>query len=242
MRPSEIHIFTSMDALADLCMRWLRKKTNEKETVSIALSGGKTPLELFKRLKAKDWSRVRLDRLKLFWGDERCVPAEGEESNFGNAKRVLLNHLPIPENQIFRIVGENDPDLEVRRYTDLLAKHLQVKEGFPCFDLILLGLGDDGHTASIFPGQENLFESPDWCAVSSHPQSGQKRITLTGSLINHANGVAFLVTGLSKSCLVAEMSVSHRWQRYPADHVEPKHGYKRWLLDEAAASIVMKSL
>lgn len=242
MKLTEIHVFKSLDSLTDLGMRWLIKKTNEKDSVSVALSGGTTPLVLFDRLRYKDWSKVQLDRLKLFWVDERCVDPNHPESNFGNAFKTLFEHIPIPEKNLFRIEGENDPIAESERYASILGKELPMKEGFPQFDLILLGLGNDGHTASIFPGNERLFECEQWCVATEHPLTGQKRITLTGSLINRAKGIAFMVTGASKSCLIAEMAVPHRWNRYPADHVDPHHGYRKWLLDQEAGSLILRHL
>ncbi len=242
MKLTEIHVFKSIDSLTDLGIRWLTKKTNEKASVSVALSGGTTPLVFFDRLCHKDWSRVQLDRLKLFWVDERCVGPNHPESNYGNAFRTLLEHIPIPEKNIFRIEGENDPIMESERYAQILGKELPLEDGFPQLDLILLGLGNDGHTASIFPGNEHLFESEKWCVSTEHPTTGEKRITMTGSLINRAKGIAFVVTGASKSCMIAEMAVPHRWNRYPADHVEPQKGYRKWLLDQDAGSLIIRDI
>jgi 6-phosphogluconolactonase len=238
MQSSEVRIFNSLDILADMSLEWLIEKTNQQQQVTVALSGGRTPQSLFVKLRNKDWSKVKLDRLKLFWGDERCVSPENNESNFANAKRALLSDLSIPEENIFRIHGENEPVAETGRYTQVMAEHVPLHDEFPQFDLVVLGLGDDGHTASIFPGHEDLFDVPEWCVVTRHPQTGQRRITLTGSLINNAKEVAFLVTGYSKAVMVAEMAETKRTTSYPADRVKLTNGKCRWYLDKEASSML----
>ncbi|HET9570365.1 MAG TPA: 6-phosphogluconolactonase [Bacteroidales bacterium] len=238
MENSQILVFETMDEMALNALQWLTDKTSEKgrETVSIALSGGNTPQALFESIVKLDTGTVDWNKLMVFWGDERCVPPEHTESNFRSAQKSFLIPLDIPQEHIFRIRGEIYPPKEAERYTQVLSEHLPIVDGYPKFDLIILGLGEDGHTASIFPGDESLFETEKWCEVSTHPISGKQRITLTGSVINHAEEVAFLVTGTNKAKIVAEIALSPEKVVCPAARVLPFSGNITWLLDKAAAS------
>jgi len=199
---------------------------------SIMLSGGNTPKMLFMQLaklssKVKSWEHVH-----FYWGDERCVPPDHPESNYGMAKEALLDHLQIPEKNIHRILGENDPENEALRYAEEISKT-------PSFDLIMLGMGDDGHTVSIFPNNLDLMNSPKLCEVAAHPKTGQKRITITSKVINAAKTVTFLVTGKNKAGIIAEIfSKTGSYLTYPASYIHPEKGELKWLLDEEAASLI----
>jgi 6-phosphogluconolactonase len=206
-----------------------------EEDIHIALSGGSTPKIVFKELAGNtmgiDWSQVH-----FYWGYERCVPPTDAESNYGMTAELLLSKIEIPGENIHRIQGENDPEQEARRYGELLVKELQTYNGVPQFDLVILGMGDDGHTASIFPYQMHLWESAKNCEVAKHPGSGQKRITITGSVINTASVVAFLVTGAGKAPKVREIIQKEGdYKAYPASLVEPESGELYWFLDKDAA-------
>ena len=190
MRP-EIRIFTQPEIMADsLAEEFYRSVIEQfliKQTLYIALSGGNTPLLFFSNLRAFNQSKknkVDWKRIHFFWGDERCVPPESDDSNFGNANRVLFSLIDIPESNVHRIQGESDPKAEVDRYTQLLLKTVPQKHGIPIFDWIFLGVGEDGHTASIFPDQINLFNSEKLCVISKHPETGQSRISITGKIMN----------------------------------------------------------
>lgn len=133
--------------------------------------------------------------------------------------------------------GEEDPSEEAKRYGRLLHENLPVENGVPVFDWIFLGLGEDGHTASIFPDQIELWRSDDHCVVATHPQSGQKRITLTGGIINAARRVSFIVTGRNKQPVVREIIRSEgRYMDLPASYVAPLRGEVEWYMDQEAAS------
>jgi 6-phosphogluconolactonase len=231
-------VFESMDDMAQKAIEWLSERTTkvEKETVSIALSGGSTPQVLFEKIVEHDHGTVDWNKILVFWGDERCVPPEHADSNFRWAQKSILIPLDIPEEHIFRIHGENYPPNEAERYAKVLSEQLPIVDGYPKFDLVLLGLGEDGHTASIFPGDESLFETEKWCEVSTHPITGKRRITLTGSVINHAEEVAFLVTGTPKASIVAKIALTPEKMDCPAARVLPLSGKMAWLLDKAAAS------
>ena len=214
---------------------WLKSVLNEKSgTISIALSGGNTPKALFDFWVAQHKNDIDWNRIKFFWGDERCVPPDDEQSNYKMTKEHLFDHLPIPENHIFRIEGENNPETEAERYSEILRKELNVQNGVPSFDIVMLGMGDDGHTASIFPNRIDLWESPEICLVAAHPQSGQKRVSLSGKTINAAQNVAFLVTGKNKAEKVKAI-IENRTEAekiYPAAKVAPISGNLLWFLDE----------
>jgi 6-phosphogluconolactonase len=149
--------------------------------------------------------------------------------------KTFLGKINIPSSSIHRIVGENDPEKEVIRYGDEIKKHVTSENGLPSFDLILLGMGDDGHTASIFPGSENLFYTDTVCASAIHPVSGQKRVTLTGKVINNASVVVVFVTGRSKSKVIGEVIGSSGQRReFPVSLVAPINGILLWYIDSEA--------
>lgn len=242
MERQKICIFETLDEMALKALQWLTEKTTvqEKETVSIALSGGNTPQALFEKMVELETGTVDWNKLLIFWGDERCVPPDHTDSNYRSAKKSLLIPLDIPEEHIFRMHGEEDPQNEAERYNQVLAENLPIVNGFPQFDLVLLGLGEDGHTASLFPGNKSLFTTTKLCSVAKHPKSGQQRITITGSVINNAAEVAFLVTGTPKAGIVSEIILTPDKASYPAAKVAPALGKLIWLLDKAAASELNK--
>ncbi len=204
---------------------------------SVALSGGLAPITLFKRLASPEISaNIPWDTIHLYWGDERCVPPDHSESNFAMARQTLLDRISIPPENIHRIRGEADPETEASRYAAEIRKFLG-SDGIPRFDWILLGMGQDGHTASIFP--EGIFreEPTGVCCVTVHPETGQKRISLTIKTINRATQAFFLVTGSSKAEMAAKiLNRLPGHEKYPAAQIEPENGSLNWLLDQAAAS------
>lgn len=198
---------------------------------TVALSGGSTPKLLFKIMREQ--GAERWEKLKFFWGDERIVPAESPESNYGEFYRELVASGIVPAENVFQ--SPYYPDTaEVLKDTALkIERSVPHSDGLPRFDLILLGVGEDGHTASVFPDNLASFNSEKALEVVKHPASGQKRITLTGSAINNAAEVLFLCTGESKSYILYQV-ICNRDPRLPATHVRPVKGVLRWYLDEAA--------
>jgi 6-phosphogluconolactonase len=206
---------------------------------SIAISGGNTPRMLFTILAEKYSSSVNWHNVRLFWVDERCVSPGNPESNYGMTKLILLDNINIPENNIHRIKGEDDPVKEADRYAQEIHISVRSKDLFPVFDLVVLGMGDDGHTASIFPGNLNLMDSEKICEVAIHPLSGQKRITLTGKVINNADFVAFLVTGQNKARIIEEIyKKKPQNMNYPASFISPSHGIVEWFIDDKAGELI----
>ncbi len=216
---------------------WFIELIRSNDTLHVALSGGSTPKIVFDELASRDISKNEWRKVHLYWGDERCVPPDNTESNYNMTVEHLLSKIDIPEENIHRVRGENDPRQEARRYSEVLKEKLPTIKGLPQFDLVILGMGDDGHTASIFPYEIGLWNADELCEVAEHPETEQKRITITGRIINHSANVAFLVTGESKAEKVGEI-VDERggFKSYPATLVHPLNGNLFWFLDKAAAS------
>jgi 6-phosphogluconolactonase len=230
-------VYKDKMAVAEALAEKLLNLGKDSRFRTIALSGGSTPKILFDLLAKAYRQKIPWQQLQWYWGDERCVPPEDSESNYGMTRSLLLEKVPVPEGNIHRVRGEDPPEKEAIRYAAEIRSCLDAKEGIPCFDLVILGMGDDGHTASIFPHQMELWDSPALCEVATHPESGQKRISLTGKVINNAALVIFLVTGKSKAGPVAEiLKQQGRYKTYPASRVKPVSGQLIWMLDEEAAS------
>jgi len=209
-----------------------------QEKIHIALSGGSTPKILFRLLAQPPCrNKINWERLHIYWGDERCVPPDHPESNYGMTRQNLLQYIEIPKSNIHRIKGELAPVEAANLYSTEIQQNVPPGEdGFLRFDLILLGMGEDGHTASLFPGSGVLRIKDKICAVAVHPVSGQKRVTLTLPVINHAKKVAFMVAGETKRIVVSEIfSRAAGFDNYPAAHVSPVQGELIWLLDRATA-------
>jgi 6-phosphogluconolactonase len=202
---------------------------------TLAFSGGNTPKTIFNFLSENYKDKIDWSKIIFFWGDERCVPPTDNESNFKNAKENLFDRLKLDQKNIFRIRGEDDPEKEVIRYSKIISNNVVKENSFPQFDLIMLGLGEDGHTASIFPGRLDLFSSNKICDIAEHPVSKQKRITLTGSVINNAKKNVFIVSGESKSKIVdVILNKKEGFEKLPASFVNPPDGELIWLLDKSA--------
>ncbi len=207
---------------------------------NIALSGGNTPKVWFENLVNNHKDSVAWENIHFYWGDERCVPPDDEESNYGMAAKYLFDHVDVPAENIHRIKGEIAPEEAAGQYARELTENLPGTYG-PVFDLIILGMGEDGHTASIFPEQIDLWESPSLCVVASHPVTGQRRISLTGKVINNAASVAFMVTGRNKAPKVREiLSDDPAAENYPAAKVNLSEGALYWFIDKGAAEALEK--
>lgn len=208
-----------------------------KPQVQVALSGGSTPKVVFDVLAADYGQKMDWSKVHFYWGDERCVPPGDEESNFKMTVDHLFSKIEVPKENIHRILGENDPNSEAMRYANLLEINLDRVEGIPEFDLVILGMGDDGHTASIFPHEIDLWDAEDHCVVATHPETGQKRISINGKVINRAKEVVFLVTGKGKAEKVKAIAQKvEDFEKYPASLVNPDSEKLIWFLDEGAAS------
>lgn len=213
---------------------------------TIALSGGSTPRVLYEALATKPTAdRIEWGKVHVFWGDERCVPPDHPDSNYRMAHEALLKHVPIPAENIYRMEGEANPPIEASiKYTKtLLRAEIFSKEErvglAPRLDLVLLGMGDDGHTASIFPGTEVIFEKTDLVMAYYVAKLGVSRITLTPPAINAAAHVAFLVTGESKAEMLKNVLTGpYQPVTWPSQVIRPANGELVWFVDKAAASLL----
>lgn len=237
---SKIVISKNIEELSERFAQILLTGVNKSENnFHLALSGGSIPKMIYKYLAENYKSKIDWRRIKFFWGDERCVPPNHPDSNYRLAKENLFYKINIEPKNIFRIHCEIDPNEETSRYASIIEENVSSVNNAPQFDLVILGLGEDGHTASIFPDSLNSFEEKKICAVTEHPVTHQKRITITGNVINNAKQVVFLVTGQSKSNVVdIILNKKNGFEKLPASHVNPIHGELIWLMDEAASSFV----
>lgn len=234
---AQIKVFPTKEIVATQFAEDLLAWTMGKSKFTIALSGGSTPKILFDLLAAEYLDKFNWEHIHFFWGDERCVPPTHADSNYKMTYDSLLKHLPAAQLNEYRIYGENEPQAEAIRYGKVIEQHTDLEEGLPIFDLIILGLGEDGHTASIFPHQMELLHDANVCGVAQHPESGQIRVSLTGKTINRARKVAFLVTGGGKAERIEEIfKAQGAWETYPATFIQPTSGELIWYMDESAAS------
>lgn len=232
----ETNISKTPQAVAEAFADHFIALARANNTLSVALSGGSTPKILFDLLAEHHANSIDWSNVHFYWGDERCVPPTDGDSNYKMTVDHLLSKIDFPEQNVHRVLGENAPEKEALNYAEQITGDLPSVNGLPQFDLIILGMGGDGHTASIFPHEIELLDSENVCAVATHPESGQKRITLTGKVINNAKEVCFLVTGAGKTEKIDEIfHQSGDWKSYPASYIQPAFGKLTWFMDEAAA-------
>lgn len=248
---TEIRIYQDSRALAaaaaELFIQAGAQAVSRQGFFNVALAGGSTPRETYELL-AEDSQAGRVNWWKtyVFWGDERCVPPDHPESNYRMAQRSLLDHVPVPAEQIYRMQGEISPQIAADIYERLLRVHFAARQpeenDLHTFDLVLLGLGDDGHTASLFPGSEALVVQDRWVAANYAAGLGSWRLTLTRPCINAARQVVFLVSGSRKAAVLKKAIAPHEERvasdshRLPAAAIQPQAGKLVWLVDEAAAA------
>lgn len=232
----QVHLAKDKYEVAKQFAAFFYQRVQNKNNFSVALSGGSTPRVVFNELALGYHSKIDWSTIHFYWGDERCVPPEHAESNYKMTVDHLFSKLKVPQQNIHRILGEADPRTEAMRYANLLEINLDRVAGIPQFDMVILGMGDDGHTASIFPEELELWFAKDHCVVANHPVTGQKRVSINGKVINTAKEVAFLVTGQNKAKKVAAIHKNKKKaQALPANLVKPLSGHLHWFLDKAAA-------
>jgi 6-phosphogluconolactonase len=208
-----------------------------KRRFAVAISGGSTPRKLYMFL-GSDTYRHQVDwqHIHLFWADERCVPKEDEASNFRTAFDTLLSKVALPDKNIHRIKGEEAPDIAARDYEEEMRRFFGESEK-PGFDLIILGMGEDGHTASLFPGSKSLEETVRLAIPVYLKEPKKNRITLTLPVLNDADQILFLVAGSSKAAVLSEiLGDGGKKKGFPAGMVRPIHGTMTWLVDQEAAA------
>ena len=208
----------------------------ERGVFKIALSGGQTPIPLFRLLVASDWAdRLPWDKMTFFWVDERCVGPEHPESNYGLARRELLGQ--VPATHFFRMRGEADPVEAAVKYEQQIRHDFNLgPQELPRFDFMLLGMGEDGHTGSIFPNSPALAEKKRLVIDQYVPERKADRLTLTLPVINNARCCMFLVTGAEKHDVLSRALNLLAEPTLPAQMVRPGIGDLIWVVDEAAAT------
>lgn len=227
---------------AGFVVRCIMDRAKVKDRVAIALSGGATPKGLYERFASEDFRhQIPWDQLHLFWGDERCVPPEDPESNYFLADKTLISRVPIPPENVHRMPGEQaDPEKAADEYEQTLRDFFRPSPGeWPTFDLVLLGIGSDGHTASLFPGSLVLQEKKRWVVAPYVEKLKSYRLTLTLPVFNNAAHMIFLVAGTEKAQVMKELQVSSQTQaRFPFQLIRPHDGRLVFFLDKASARFI----
>jgi 6-phosphogluconolactonase len=219
------------------------KSMADRNRFLVALNGGSTPTRLFQLLASDFRDHVDWNRVHVFWGDERCVPPNDPGSSYGQARDTLLIHVPIPDGNIHRVRGELGPLDAANEYASTLQQYASPPLSWPRFDLVYLGMGEDGHTASLFPGSPLDVSEPSLPVTAHYQDRPANRVTLTPVVFNAARLVAFMATGEKKAQTLAEvLSGRYNPEQYPAQRIEPKEGRLIWLVDEDAASRLPRKL
>ena len=240
----ELHILPTPEDIAQAAAEFVAalagQRVQSQGRFTIALTGGSTPRPLYQVLGSPPYAgRIVWDRWRLFWSDERCVPPDHQESNYRMAKEMLLDMVPLPADNIHRIRGEVSPQDAAAEYEEALRR--MSPQSRPALDLVLLGMGEDGHTASLFPGTHALEEEHRLVVANWVPHLQAHRITFTLPLINAAGAVAFLVNDVSKAAMLKQVVQPDPGDlALPAGRVRPASGTVHWFLTRTAASQLEK--
>jgi 6-phosphogluconolactonase len=235
------HIYSTLDGLirasAEQIAALLIQGVRARGSTTIALSGGSTPGRVYALLGSDPFrAGIPWESVHVFWGDERCVPPESLESNYRMASEALLGHITIPPQNVHRIRAEQSPSSAAEDYEKEIRRTFELVDvPLPRFDIILLGLGDDGHTASLFPGTSALNERRKLVADTYVEKLRAHRITLTLPVINNASHILFLVSGKGKAKTLHDVLQGDRLL-FPAQYVRPSAGELLWMVDQDAAS------
>jgi 6-phosphogluconolactonase len=223
-------------AAAEQFVKLARRSIETKGEFDVALAGGSTPRATYEIL-ARNSAKLPWEKVHIFFGDERCVPPEHSDSNYGMARDALLARVAIPANNVHRMKGEVDAPAAAEQYEGELRRHFRLGNGdLPRFDLVLLGMGDDGHTLSLFPGSVALTETSRPVVANWVEKFQQHRLTLTFPVVNNAAEIIFLVAGAAKAKVIGEIfGRNPPTDRYPVQKVRPSAGQILWLLDRTAA-------
>jgi 6-phosphogluconolactonase len=241
-RPNvQVRVLRDMESLsrgaADRFLTLSRESISEGGKFTVALSGGSTPQRFYALFGSDPYQKiVDWTGMHVFWADERAVPRDHPDSNFKLAFDTFLSRVPIPEANLHRIRGEDGPEKAAREYEDDLRNFFGL-QSTPVFDLIILGMGEDGHTASLFPGSSALAETTRLVLPVYPDKPKTSRVTLTLPVLNNASHILFLVSGRAKADIVAEVLGDEKAKtRYPAGLVNPSRGSIEWFIDKDAAA------
>jgi 6-phosphogluconolactonase len=235
-----VEVLSDLEALshraASIFVNASRNSIATKKGFVVAISGGSTPRRLYALLGSEAYrDQVDWQHVHFFWADERCVPKEDEGSNFRTAFDTLLSKVALPDKNIHRIKGEEAPDQAAGDYEEEIRRFFG-GSGWPGFDLIILGVGEDGHTASLFPGSKSLEETARFAIPVYLKEPGKNRITLTLPVLNHADQILFLVAGPSKAAVLSEIfGEKEKRKLLPAGLINLLRGNMIWLMDQEAA-------
>lgn len=234
-----LEIFSDADALsqaaADYFLALADSAIQQRGQFTVALSGGNTPTPLYRVLGTPKFQKaINWDHIHFFWGDERCVPPDHPNSNYRMVREVLLQKISIPEENVHRVPAELEPRMAAFAYEEVLRNYFF--DEWPRFDLVLLGMGEDGHTASLFPNSAGLNETHRWFIANHAPEKDEWRLTLTKNAINAARHIAVIVTGDSKAAtLIDVLEGEHQQHEKPIQLIAPGNGEMVWFLDQTAA-------
>jgi 6-phosphogluconolactonase len=236
-----VRVFENLDLLsqaaAKLFIETSAQAILERGHFLVALSGGNTPTELYKLLAQSPY-KEKLDwpRVHVFWGDERCVPIEDSENNYRQTYDALLSHVPIPVENIHRVESMLVPAEAAKDYAHVLKQFASPPLEWPRFDLALLGMGEDGHTASLFPGSEANVSTPTLAVTAQYQNRPANRVTLTPLVLNSTRRIVFLVSGESKAQTLANVLYGGYYpEQFPAQRIRPTAGDLIWMVDKLAA-------
>ena len=238
----QIRVLRNREALslaaAELVSSIAEESIAGKGRFSVALSGGTTPRRLYSLLGASPFrERIDWEKVHLFWADERCVPADHSESNYRLVVDTLLRRVDVPKDHVHRIRGEAEPERAAREYEEDIRRFF-APEPAPVFDLVLLGAGEDGHTASLLPGSPALREKKRLVVPVHREPPKPSRVTLTLPALNHASHILFLAAGHAKAAIVHEIVEDGNPKEYPAGLVQPVDGTVTWMIDREAAGLL----
>jgi 6-phosphogluconolactonase len=240
---ADIRVYENLFRMSKIAADWIAHSVectlDARGQYLIALSGGRTPLDLYQLFSEEPYtSDIDWTRIVFFWSDERCVSSESPDSNYHQAMMTFIEQLPVPLGHIHRVLGEQGAQAAALAYEETLLRYADSGQSIPVFDLVLLGLGEDGHTASIFPGSPPAtFENK--LVVGTQTMIGEtpsERVTMTPRLINAARAVIFMVSGEKKAEAVrATLKVPNDPVHWPAQRISPQSGELIWMLDSSAA-------
>ena len=228
-------------AVAGWIVECIAETLKKQERFTWVLSGGNTPKALYQLLSDTPYrEKIDWEKLHIFWGDERDVPFNDSRNNAKMAYETLLNHVPIPATQIHIMQTENiSPEKSAEKYEKILREYFPTQapdSRLPTFDLVLLGMGDDGHVLSLFPGTAVVHEEKAWVTSLFLESQNMYRITLTKTIVNKSKHIAFLTTGANKALALKEvLEGHHNPDLYPSQEIKPENGELLWFVDEAAA-------
>ena len=235
----KLHIFENPEILGENLAEWvcnlMEETLKEQQSFSLVLSGGETPKVLYQKLATEKYkSRIDWERVRIFWGDERAVHFTDDRNNAKMAFDLLLNHVNVPASQIHIMRTDIEPNFAVTEYRKML--HTYFDNTLNSFDLVLLGMGDDGHTLSLFPDSAIIDDNSHWVNSVFNEQQEMYRITLMPVLVNKARNIVFMVDGEKKAGVLEKvLEGEQKPSEFPAQLIKPETGELHWFLDEPAA-------